>query len=202
MSLKTFVKVSNISSLSDARYCAGMGVDILGFNIDPRCDTKIKPKDYTEIAEWVAGVQFAGEFNESNLEDIKNAMKDYHTDFIEVTNIELIEPIGSLSKPIIYKTTINSDEELIDLKSSLSYLDDLVQIVVIKSLKSELFPLINQEIQCYNGKLRLLKGYHTSATDEDLQKFPGLELEATKEERPGFQEYGEIMDMLEAIEED
>ena len=29
MPLKTFVKVGNITNLSDARYCAGMGVDML-----------------------------------------------------------------------------------------------------------------------------------------------------------------------------
>jgi hypothetical protein len=29
-----------------------------------------------------------------------------------------------------------------------------------------------------------------------------LELEATKEEKPGFKDYGEIMDVLESIEED
>jgi phosphoribosylanthranilate isomerase len=31
MPLKTFVKVGCITNLSDARYCAGMGVDMLGF---------------------------------------------------------------------------------------------------------------------------------------------------------------------------
>ena len=33
MSLQTFVKVGEITNLSDARYCAGMGVDLLGFNV-------------------------------------------------------------------------------------------------------------------------------------------------------------------------
>ncbi len=31
MALKTIVKVGNITNLSDARYCAVMGVDMLGF---------------------------------------------------------------------------------------------------------------------------------------------------------------------------
>ena len=34
MSLKYFVHVSSISNLSDARYCSGMMVDSLGYNLD------------------------------------------------------------------------------------------------------------------------------------------------------------------------
>jgi len=63
--LKTKVKAGNITNLSDARYCAGMGVDWLGFPIDA-----IDPKKFTEITSWVSGPQFvlelgAGEIPES-----------------------------------------------------------------------------------------------------------------------------------------
>ena len=34
MSLKYFVHVSSINNLSDARYCSGMMVNSLGFDID------------------------------------------------------------------------------------------------------------------------------------------------------------------------
>lgn len=36
MALKTFVKISGVNNLSDARYCAGMGVNQLGFNIEDK----------------------------------------------------------------------------------------------------------------------------------------------------------------------
>ena len=32
--LKTIVKVSEVNNLSDARYCAGMGVEYIGFSMD------------------------------------------------------------------------------------------------------------------------------------------------------------------------
>ena len=34
MGLKTLVKVSEVNNLSDARYCAGMGVEMIGFSLD------------------------------------------------------------------------------------------------------------------------------------------------------------------------
>ncbi len=34
MSLNTFVYIRDVDNLSDARYCAGMGVDMIGFRLD------------------------------------------------------------------------------------------------------------------------------------------------------------------------
>ena len=42
MSLKYFVHVSSISNLSDARYCSGMMVNSLGFNLDENSKNKLE----------------------------------------------------------------------------------------------------------------------------------------------------------------
>ena len=130
MTLKTFVKVSNITNLSDARYCAGMGVDLLGFNIDPASPSQIGEKDYEEISEWVAGVQFVGEFETSSLYEIKQGLKHYNIDYIQLTDQRLVERVQLLGKPIIFKITINDAHDMEKLKGRLSYLDELVKIVL------------------------------------------------------------------------
>ena len=61
MALKTTVKVSKVNNLSDARYCAGMGVNQLGFNIEPDHENYTDPKSFKELADWVSGVEFVGE---------------------------------------------------------------------------------------------------------------------------------------------
>lgn len=201
MALKTFVKISNINNLSDARYCAGMMVDVLGFNVDPSSDSFVSEGDFEEITDWVAGVKFAGEFNGATLEQIKASVKLYSLDFVEISNLDMVEPVHLLGKPIIFRLDINSKEELSKLKSHLSYLDELANMVVIKSTNTELFEEIDSQIGYYNGNLKLLKGYGISE-DPNIGKFPGIELEATEEDRPGFKDYGQIMDILELIEED
>ncbi|MEQ9467992.1 MAG: hypothetical protein RLN88_11310 [Ekhidna sp.] len=201
MGLKTFVKISNINNLSDARYCAGMMVDVLGFNIDPSSQARVSESDFAEITEWVAGVGFAGEFQRASLEQIKTAIKNYPVDYIQIADLDLVEGVNLLGKPIIFQLSIHSGEDLDTLKSNLSYLDELVKMVCIKSGNPELFDELDAQIGYYNGNLKLLKGYGIS-TDPALAKFPGLELEATEEERPGFKDYGQIMDVLEVIEED
>ena len=200
MSLNTFVKVANVSNLSDARYCAGMGVDVIGFNVDPTSDEQVSSEDFKEITEWIAGVQYAGEFSNADLEQIKEVLKNYPLDYIEISSIKLVEKVQLLGKPIIVKLTIDTQEQLDELKGHLSYLDELAKLVVVKSYNPAHFDQLDEKIAFYNGNLRLLKGYGIDA-NEQLQKFPGVELEATKEEKPGFKDYGEVMDVLEALEE-
>ncbi|MEP0985138.1 hypothetical protein [Ekhidna sp.] len=201
MALKTFVKISNINNLSDARYCAGMMVDVLGFNIDSSSDTFVSESDFAEITNWVAGVKFAGEFHGARLSDIKSAIKQYQVDYIEIDDLSIVEQVGLLGKPLIIRLAINSEVDLSKLKSNLSYLDELAKIVIIKSSNESLFSQIDAELGYYNGNLRLLKGYGI-VEDTNLGNYPGIELEATEEDRPGFKDYGQIMDILELIEED
>lgn len=201
MALKTFVKISNVSSLSDARYCAGMMVDIIGFNIDPSSETHISVEDYNEITEWVAGVDFAGEFETSDIDQIKDAIKKYPLSYIQINEMSLVEQVNLLGYPIIFKLSVNNEAELDQLKSNLSYLDELVKIVIIKSENEDLFEELESRIGYYNCNFKLLKGFGFTEMDH-LHKFPGLELEATKEDKPGNKDYGQVMDVLEAIEED
>lgn len=200
MALQTFVKISNISSLSDARYCAGMGVDILGFNIDPSSPECVSETDFKEITDWVAGVAFAGEFHSASLEEIKASLKNHHVDYIQLSNIDLIEHVRLMGKSIIFVIKIGDASEIEGLKSKLSYLDELAEIVILKSDNPELTITLDEYIAFHNGNVKLLKGYAISPVGE-MAKFPGLELEATKEEKPGFKDYGDIMDVLEVIEE-
>ncbi|MEM6735034.1 MAG: hypothetical protein AAGC64_04975 [Bacteroidota bacterium] len=201
MALKTFVKISNVNNLSDARYCAGMMVDIIGFDIDPTSANRISPEDFKEITEWVAGVKFAGEFLHSTKATIVEASNEYLIDFIQIEDFEQVEEIHLLGKPMIFKMHIENAEDVAKIKSKLSYLDELVRIVILKCSNEDLFEKIDDQIGYYNGNLKLLKGYGLE-NNQHLEKFPGLELEALKEERPGFKDYGQVMDVLETIEED
>ena len=80
MSLKTIVKISNVTNLSDARYCAGMGVDMLGFSMDADSPNYIDPKKFGEIRGWVAGVQIVGETTATDPDVIEQLLDTYQPD--------------------------------------------------------------------------------------------------------------------------
>ncbi|MFT6971874.1 MAG: phosphoribosylanthranilate isomerase, partial [Roseivirga sp.] len=86
MALKTFVKVSGINNLSDARYCAGMGVNQVGFEIEEGSPNYVDQQSFKEIKGWLSGVEFVGEINGS-VGSIANLVKDYGLDAIQIENM-------------------------------------------------------------------------------------------------------------------
>ncbi len=203
MSLKTFVKVSNITNLSDARYCAGMGVDVLGFPVDEQSPSHISPESFEEITEWISGPRLAGEFGKTTLEDIKLALRSYQLDIIEITQVDLVEPVALLGKPVFMKLDISTPKAFDLLKSRLSYLDELVEAVTLTNPDGKMAEDLKHFMSFYNGNVKLLRGFGLPAAEqEEYLMGPGLTLEATEEDRPGYKDYGQVMDILEAIEAD
>jgi len=203
MALKTFVKVGNITNLSDARYCAGMGVDMLSFPIANELDNKISSEEFADITTWVSGPKFIGEFGMASLEEIKSALLDYNLDGIETHDLDLVEPIQLLGKEIVFKLEINQEQDVTKIKSKLSYLDELAKMVVLVCEKADLFPLVDDQILYYGGNLQLVKGYDVSSQKiKELTAFRGLEIMGSPEERPGFKDFGDVMDLLELLEDD
>jgi phosphoribosylanthranilate isomerase len=203
MALKTFVKISSVSNLSDARYCAGMGVDQLGFNLNPTEADAVSPERCLEIFNWVAGVHRVGEFGNLPVEQIGQIQLQLPLDLIEISVIDHVEKVHGFGKPVSLRLNISHPAELNQLKGHLSYLDELVQQVVITSDKQELFEKIIEVLAYYNGHIRLIRGFgNTPENLDELATFRGIELKGSQEEKPGFKEYGEVMDLLEALEID
>ncbi len=201
--LKTFVKIGNITNLSDARYCAGMGVDMLGFPIAEAMENRLPADMFQEITNWVQGPTMVGEFGNASLEEIKTAVLSYDLDAIETDNMDIVESVQLLGKPVIFRHTIDSEEALSKLRSKLSYLDELAKVVIINSSNPEMFAAIDDAMCYYGGNLRLIKSYGITAENAlDLAAFKGIELTGTPEDRPGFKDYGQVMDVLESLEED
>ncbi len=132
---------------------------------------------------------------------MNKTIRQYQIDYVEIDEMDIVEQVGVLGKPVIFRLSINTEADLGKLKSNLNYLDEFVKMVVIKSGNESLFDQIDAHTRYYNGNLRLLKGYGISESG-DPGTFPGLELEASEEEYPGFKDYGHIMDVLELIEAD
>ncbi len=203
MALQTFVKIANITNLSDARYCAGMGVDMLGFPIDPTNPDSLSPEAFNEIVGWVSGPKFLGELGAAGIEDIKNAIVTYNLDAIEISKIDLVEPAHLLGKSIVVRLQIDRKDDISNLKSRLSYLDELATAVVINASDPAFFDELDDLLKYHSGNLRLVKAYGVTVENaSQLPAFQGIELTAVAEERPGFKDYGVVMDILEVLEID
>ena len=101
MALKTTVLVNGINNLSDARYCAGMGADMMGFNLDESHGSHLTEDTFKEITGWVSGIQLVGEFEEASATKINELAFNLNLDSIQLNKTYLSDEIRKIEKPVI-----------------------------------------------------------------------------------------------------
>ena len=199
MSLRYFVHVSSVSNLSDARYCSGMMVDSLGYNLDENSESRISYKTANEISKWVNGVKFVAEFNNSSSKYINKILDNSFFDAIEIDFKKSISDLKFDPQNIIIKITEpNSIDHKINnyLKSNFP----LTQTIVVDNISSssinklevldKRFVIIVNPFDKLENMLKILDKY----------KY-GILLKGSNEIRPGFKDYDTISDILESIED-
>lgn len=183
MALKTTVVVGNITNLSDARYCAGMGVDYLCFPAH-----RVNPKTFEEITGWVSGPTFV--LDVSQVSDILAILAQYNTDHILITTQQL-EFIPTL---IGKKLIVRLDSSLINLNFHR------------ENHPKEILFLLAEESQI--GDFPREKGFSTLVKVKDpssitsllQQKIAGIWLDGSDEDRPGLKDYSTLEVVLEQLE--
>ncbi|QKZ14804.1 N-(5'-phosphoribosyl)anthranilate isomerase [Spirosoma sp. KUDC1026] len=204
--LKTLVKISNVTNLSDARYCAGMGVDMLGFSMDEDAPDYVDPKKFNEIKSWVAGVQIVGETTAIDPEQIEQLLTTYQPDLLQVEEVALLPYLGSYGKPLILR--IDVSQITLDQLDMLAYtgIDSAEYMLLDGTAPVHLDDDLKQSLQRLAGRYPVLLGTGISVDNVHalLDELPvkGIALRGGEEERPGNKEFGELMDILEAIEEE
>lgn len=212
--LATLVKISNVTNLSDARYCAGMGVDMLGFSMDEFSPDYVDPSRFTAIRNWVVGVQIVGETTETDLDRIGELIATYQPDLLQIEEAALLPSLSTLGKPpgglppgglrLILRLNLAG--------ITLEQLDALLQINPTNAdfilLESQAPIHLDDDLKTSIGQLAarhavLLGAGITAETVHDrLAELPikGIALTGGPEDRPGSRDFGELMDILEALE--
>jgi phosphoribosylanthranilate isomerase len=203
VSLKTKVKISNVTNLSDARYCAGMGVDMLGFDVDEQSENYTSPKKLQEIRSWLAGIQIVIEIAKSESDNnLSEVIISYNPDMIQVNSIGLLKDIKAITdKPLILSIEANQDADTIF--EILNKNKDLVDCFLLES-QSEL-PFSGDWpdfLQLLSNQFSILLGF--GITTHNVLTLPsvGIALRGGVEERPGYKDFGDLMDILEILEND
>ncbi len=102
MPLKTVVKVGQVTTLNEARYCAGMGVDMLGFVAVEGQAHYLAPELYQEIRGWISGPSIVAEvFGLKSAGQIPAILKKYQPDYLEMTDSEYSLLAAQISLPCL-----------------------------------------------------------------------------------------------------
>lgn len=189
MALATFVKISAVNNLSDARYCAGMDVDQLGFVIEEGEASYLSPKDFNEIAEWLSGVAFVGEVFEAS-SDIKSITQAYALDAIQIAHAEQIEEALQTGLEVIFYTADVATANAISKQyPQLSYV--LYDGPATDAIQNPSKIVITDGFEADNIK-GMLK----------TKAWKGIAMQGGDEIRPGYKDFDELADILEALDTD
>ena len=193
--LKTRVKVSGIENLSDARYCAGMGVDWLGF---PMAEMSVEK--FTEIRNWLAGVDIVGEACGRTADEIIELCRIFQPDMLEIDSSVHLEAIASIDIPKILRVNIDTDNLPALFVSAGPYVK---QFLLVGNDQESLMGM-EASVEIWAAKYPVLVGL--DIPEEDLEEWIeqssilGIGLQAGKEERPGFRDFTDLMSILEKLE--
>lgn len=199
MSLKYFVHVSSINNLSDARYCSGMMVNSLGFDLDKESKTKLPLENINEICKWVNGVDFVGEFNNSQSNYINEVINELDFNYISVNISNTIKSIDFDHQKII---VVLPEPNLISPGTN-NYLRDNFpesRTLIIDNLTKD--SISKLELLTDNYEIIINPLETINITKSILNKFDlGLLLKGSQEIKPGYKDYDSISDYLDAIDE-
>ncbi|EMR02883.1 phosphoribosylanthranilate isomerase [Cesiribacter andamanensis] len=207
MALTTFVKVGQLTNLSDARYCAGMGVALLGFNTEPGTVHYVDPEKFREISEWVAGVAFAAEFKEASAGTIERLLPEYPVDYIQTDRADQLEALEQLELPLILRLYISETTDVQLLDGLLQQHAHQVAYFLLETAgDAPLSAEVLAAIHALSKQYPLLSALQIEAATvlELLERYPlgGIALQGGVEIKTGFKTFDEMAEVLEVLEVD
>lgn len=207
MALSTFVKISQVNNLSDARYCAGMGVAMLGFNLEPGTVHYVAPEKFRELSEWVAGVSFVAEFSQASPDTIIRLLPEYPVDYLQTDIAEHLEPLQKIGLPLILRIPVSSATSVESVEKIVAEHQDQVAFFILES-ESQLGlpkPLMDNILSLSTQfPLVVDLGGNSDTIQQMLKAYPlkGIALKGGEEIRAGYKDFEELADILEALEVD
>lgn len=190
MSLKTKVKAGNITHLGDARYCAGMGVDWLGFPVHA-----IDPKMFHEITGWVTGPQFVLEVNGQETGLLPENIASYEVDWLQVSVDQLKRVTPSYGNLIVVMTSAAWNES----KDVLLQHQPVIRYLLINGQPDE---KLLKEMTDHFPVLLDIQGVDYSLDKILSLPISGINVSGDQELKPGLKDYSELSDILEQLETD
>ena len=203
MALRTFVKISGITNLTDARYCAGMYVDLLGFSLESEHPRSISTTQFGEITGWISGVEFVGEFEKYSVKETAETLQNYsEIKWIEHERIEVLMAFEGKGLGLIYKTTLADI-----LKMDKVIVEKLSQSGILLHITSTDQQLNSEDLDALKRLSTFYKVILGTAISPDNVthlvdelNLAGIALTGGDEIKPGLKDFDELADILEALE--
>ncbi len=194
--LRLPVKVNSITNLSDARYCAGMGVEMIGFSVSEKHARHITTEKVNGITGWLSGVKVVSEaFFGEKPDHLMLHAKSISASVIEIDAC-MYKPLSLLDFHLILRLNVGEwetvksripDDALLHLMLEKTDLIHTEAIRAICASKSTLLNLSKLELPEIDTLLTLITPY-------------GVSLDGGNELSPGLSDFEFLAEVLEYLE--
>jgi phosphoribosylanthranilate isomerase len=211
--LKTKVKASSITNLTDARYFAAMGVDWLGFNLNSKDKEAIAPELIGQIEEWVEGVQIVAEYGDDEWEKVKTGLENVIPNIVQMGGDAGINEILEMppSVPVIKEIVIESNGTEEALLSEMEELTGHVMAFALNFTRNEItwqnitdgHPFSIAFLKELTDKFPIILEVDFDAKQLksclDMLNPEGITFKGGEEEKVGFKSFDELDDLFDVL---
>jgi phosphoribosylanthranilate isomerase len=206
MALITSVIVNGINNLSDARFCAGMGVDRIGFCLDESLPNALSTSEIQEIAGWVAGVKLVGEFTNTPAEEINQLIESCQLDYVQLNKQYLIDEIQQINRPVIQRARFTKDTIESELIEEMHLYKDHVAYFFVYSEDYQTIDDTNfLFLQDLARQFKIIIGFGLDKDNvvqvvQDIKPI-GIGLRGGQEIKPGLKDFDALQEIFDVLEE-
>ncbi len=210
--LKTKIKASRITNLTDARYFSAWDVEYIGFNLEEGNDSYIKPHLVVAMKEWLEGPKFIGELGSfPDVEEVKELVEKIKLDGIQVGTFcepNLIRQIHTLGIPIIKEIVWSENSDWDDIFNEYDLIGHSVECFIIDFSHNN-FQM--KDVNGFNENVKQLCANQSTFIDieipsQEINSFlenvnpKGLAIKGGDEEKVGYKSFDEVDKIFEALE--
>lgn len=204
------LKICGITRLEDARFCAGAGVDYLGFIQYPQSPRFIEPKRAKEIIEWVHGPRSVGVFVNESPETVNRIADDAGFDLVQLHGHEDPDTCAQIERPIIKAFRVVHDASAEQLRLLMEPYRDVVSLFLLDTFKTSLWGGTGESFNwrlvrdlSEEFPLFLAGGINASNIREAVltMRPHGIDISSSVESEPGIKDFDQLTAFFEAFEQ-
>ncbi len=204
------IKICGITSLADARFCAGSGADYLGFIQHPDSPRYISAHQAKEIIEWIHGIKTVGVFVNIDAEKINQESTIAGFDLVQLHGDESPSYCRRMILPVIKSFSIDSKTSPRKLFRMLSEYESCVEAFLLDTWHPELsggtgvsFDWSIAKSLSRDFRIILAGGLNPDNVQEAMQTVSpwGVDVSSGLEEHTGTKNFDLVTKFCESIEQ-
>lgn len=137
--MRPHVKICGLTSLEDARFCAGLGADFLGFIQHAESPRYVSPERAKEIIGWVYGAKPVGVFVNATPDEVNAACETAGFAYAQLHGNESVADCERIDRPLIKAFRVLHDASAEQLRWAMEPYRDVAELFLLDTHHTNLW---------------------------------------------------------------